>query len=158
LATAGADGVARVYTLQVEELIKLALSSLTRSFTEDECRKHLHTELYPPLAKALECMVKAKELARIRDMEGAAASFREARDQAPPNFLTLISRLNPELEVQRFAADALVTKGRILARTRRSEEAINSFREAIELYPSLHLDPEKEVSLWQSSGVLPTYS
>ncbi len=42
LATAGADGTVRIYTLQLEDLIALAHSRLTRSLTIEECRKYLH--------------------------------------------------------------------------------------------------------------------
>lgn len=42
LATAGADGTVRIYTLQLEDLIALARSRLTRSLPIEECRKYLH--------------------------------------------------------------------------------------------------------------------
>lgn len=42
LATAGADGSVRIYTLQLEDLIALARSRLTRSLTVEECQKYLH--------------------------------------------------------------------------------------------------------------------
>jgi WD40 repeat protein/class 3 adenylate cyclase len=41
LATAG-DETVRVYVLPIQELIDLARSRLTRSWTEDECRHYLH--------------------------------------------------------------------------------------------------------------------
>jgi len=47
LATAGGDGTARVYTLQMEDLVKLARSRVTRSLTTEECRKYLHVETCP---------------------------------------------------------------------------------------------------------------
>jgi WD40 repeat protein len=42
LATAGADGTIRTYTLRIDDLIAQAKSRLTRSLTEEECRKYLH--------------------------------------------------------------------------------------------------------------------
>ncbi len=48
LATAGGDGLIRIYTLQIENLVELARSRLTRSLTEEECRKYLHVEACPP--------------------------------------------------------------------------------------------------------------
>lgn len=51
LATAGADGTIRVYTLEIEDLIALAKSRLTRSFTTVECQKYLHVEFCPGKSK-----------------------------------------------------------------------------------------------------------
>ena len=47
LATASTDGTARVYLLKIDELIELARSRLTRSFTTEECQKYLHMEQCP---------------------------------------------------------------------------------------------------------------
>jgi len=47
LATAGADGTVRTYSLQLEELVRLAHSRVTRSLTTEECRKYLHVEVCP---------------------------------------------------------------------------------------------------------------
>jgi WD40 repeat protein len=47
LATAGADGSIRTYTLRIDDLITLAKSRLTRSLTEEECRKFLHLDSPP---------------------------------------------------------------------------------------------------------------
>ncbi len=46
LATAG-DETVRVYVLPIQELIDLARSRLTRSWTEDECRRYLHRATCP---------------------------------------------------------------------------------------------------------------
>jgi WD40 repeat protein len=47
LATAGADGTIRTYALQIDDLIALAHSRLTRSVTEAECRTFLHRDSCP---------------------------------------------------------------------------------------------------------------
>ena len=47
LATSGADGSVRTYSLNLEELVELARTRLTRTLTEDECRKFLHTSTCP---------------------------------------------------------------------------------------------------------------
>ena len=47
LATAGTDGTARIYTLQMQDLIKLARSRVTRTLSTEECRKYLHVETCP---------------------------------------------------------------------------------------------------------------
>jgi WD40 repeat protein len=48
LATARWDGTVRVFLLNLDELIELARSRLTRWFTLDECRQYLHTDTCPP--------------------------------------------------------------------------------------------------------------
>lgn len=47
LATAGADGSIRTYTLQLDNLVTLAKARLTRTLTNEECRKFLHVENCP---------------------------------------------------------------------------------------------------------------
>jgi len=47
LASGGYDGIVQVYTLRVEELVALAEERLTRSLTDDECRRYLHLEACP---------------------------------------------------------------------------------------------------------------
>jgi WD40 repeat protein len=44
LVTSGADGSIRFYLLEMEDLIALAKSRLTRTLTEPECQKYLHKE------------------------------------------------------------------------------------------------------------------
>lgn len=47
LATSGADGTVRTYTLDLAELVTLARARLTRTLTVEECRKFLHTPTCP---------------------------------------------------------------------------------------------------------------
>jgi WD40 repeat protein/transcriptional regulator with XRE-family HTH domain len=47
LATAGADGTIRVYTMQLEDLKTLARERITRTLTDEECRKFLHLNRCP---------------------------------------------------------------------------------------------------------------
>jgi WD40 repeat protein/transcriptional regulator with XRE-family HTH domain len=47
LATAGADGTIRIYELQLDSLINLARSRITRSLTDDECRMYFHVDVCP---------------------------------------------------------------------------------------------------------------
>jgi WD40 repeat protein/transcriptional regulator with XRE-family HTH domain len=47
LATGGTDGTARIYTLKMDELVRLARSRVTRSLADEECRKYLHVEQCP---------------------------------------------------------------------------------------------------------------
>jgi WD40 repeat protein len=42
-----ADGTTRVYTLRIEDLMAIARSRLTRSFTLEECQKYLHQATCP---------------------------------------------------------------------------------------------------------------
>jgi WD40 repeat protein/serine/threonine protein kinase/DNA-binding SARP family transcriptional activator len=48
LATAGRDGAVRLFILDTKELIALGQSRVTRSLTEEECRRYLHMETCPP--------------------------------------------------------------------------------------------------------------
>lgn len=47
LATAGGDGSLRIFTMDMNELVALASSRLTRSLTISECQKYLHMEQCP---------------------------------------------------------------------------------------------------------------
>ena len=47
LATAGADGIVRLLATRSEDLLALAETRVTRSLTEDECRRYLHLEACP---------------------------------------------------------------------------------------------------------------
>jgi len=43
----GRDHVVHVYELNIEDLIALAKSRLTRELTQNECQKYLHVEACP---------------------------------------------------------------------------------------------------------------
>ena len=47
LASSSNDGTTRVYAVDVDELVALAQSRLTRWFTPDECRQYLHMDACP---------------------------------------------------------------------------------------------------------------
>ncbi|MGH2655199.1 MAG: protein kinase domain-containing protein [Actinomycetota bacterium] len=47
LASTGYDGTLRVHVLPIDELVRLARTRLTRSFTIEECRQYLHVESCP---------------------------------------------------------------------------------------------------------------
>ena len=47
LAPSSFDGILRIYLTPIEELISVADSRITRSFTEDECKRFLHLEECP---------------------------------------------------------------------------------------------------------------
>ncbi|HEY3208235.1 MAG TPA: serine/threonine protein kinase, partial [Actinomycetota bacterium] len=42
LITTAPDGVVRVWTLDLDELIRIAKGEVTRELTDDECRQYLH--------------------------------------------------------------------------------------------------------------------
>lgn len=44
LASVGVDGLVRVWTLELDELITIAETRLTRSLSDEECRQYLHVE------------------------------------------------------------------------------------------------------------------
>ena len=41
------DRVVHIYELDIENLIAIAVSRLTRTWTPEECQKYLHTETCP---------------------------------------------------------------------------------------------------------------
>ena len=49
LATANADGTVQVYALDLRELLNLARSRVTRTFTADECQRYFQSGTCPPL-------------------------------------------------------------------------------------------------------------
>lgn len=48
LITSSEDGTIRFYLLRIEDLIALARTRLTRSWTTEECQKYLHVDQCPP--------------------------------------------------------------------------------------------------------------
>jgi WD40 repeat protein len=48
LFTASLDGTIRSYLLDIDELIALARSRVTRSLTDEECETYLHLDQCPP--------------------------------------------------------------------------------------------------------------
>ena len=47
LATASRDGTSRVYIVDLNDLVDLARSKVTRGLTEEECQKFLHEDHCP---------------------------------------------------------------------------------------------------------------
>jgi len=47
IVSVGRDRTVRVYELEIEELIVLARSRLTRELTRNECQKYLHLDVCP---------------------------------------------------------------------------------------------------------------
>jgi WD40 repeat protein len=47
LASSSVDGTVRFYTLRLEELVALAQERVTRSLTDEECRRYLHLDACP---------------------------------------------------------------------------------------------------------------
>jgi WD40 repeat protein len=44
LASTGADGVVRLWALDLDDLVAIAQDNVTRDLTDDECRQFLHTD------------------------------------------------------------------------------------------------------------------
>jgi WD40 repeat protein len=49
LASAGADGLAQIYAIAQDDLLRLVRSRITRELTAEECRRYLSSEQCPPL-------------------------------------------------------------------------------------------------------------
>lgn len=49
LATGSDDGTVQVYAMDINDLLKLARSRVTRDLTPDECKRYFQSEKCPPL-------------------------------------------------------------------------------------------------------------
>ena len=49
LASSSEDGIVQIYALDDFDLLRLVRSRITRSLSEDECRRYLNTQTCPPL-------------------------------------------------------------------------------------------------------------
>jgi WD40 repeat protein len=47
LASVGTEGIVRVWTLDLDELIEIAKDELTRTLTDEECQRYLHIKRCP---------------------------------------------------------------------------------------------------------------
>ena len=47
LASGSSDGSVRIWALDLDDLIAIAKSELTRSLTNEECRQYLHVDRCP---------------------------------------------------------------------------------------------------------------
>jgi WD40 repeat protein/tetratricopeptide (TPR) repeat protein len=149
LATASDDGTVRVYALNIEDLVALVRTRMTRPLTSQECQTYLHEAQRCPLAvTALNHVVAGNNRARAGDVDSAVASFRRALVLDP----TL--RLDPEADARRLAAEALVGKGQSLAKVGDVDSAVTSFRRALELDPNLRLDPEAEARQFAAEALI----
>jgi WD40 repeat protein len=135
LATVSPDNSARLYTLDVEVLLSLAWSRLTRTLTKDECRRFLQQRNLPRTMKAIQWIVAAKEQAALGKLPEAIASMQQAFKLLPG------IRLNAEREARRMAADIWLEQGKSHAWNGDYESALFSFRKARRLDASIAIDP-----------------
>ncbi len=49
LLSAGDDGIIQVYAMDIDLLLSLARSRVTRNLTLEECQKYLHLDEVPPI-------------------------------------------------------------------------------------------------------------
>jgi hypothetical protein len=49
LASADADGIVQVYAIDIDDLLKLAHSRITRDLTPEECQRYFQSKKCPPL-------------------------------------------------------------------------------------------------------------
>jgi WD40 repeat protein len=84
IATGSGDGTVQVYALDPRELLNLARSRVTRSFTAEECQRYFQSETCPPLpwlphsASSSNC-----SFLRVRVGMGAESVGSERRTLAP---------------------------------------------------------------------------
>lgn len=145
-----------VFAIEPEALIALARSHLTRTLTDEECRKYLHGEGCPPWVAALDWLIKGKKQAQAGQVDTAVASLRKAKALDPS------LELDPTTEAGRLAAPALVAEGERLAMQGQVKEPIKAYSEAERLDPTLKIAAKSwntlcwYGSLWQyAAEVMP---
>jgi WD domain, G-beta repeat len=120
LATASI--IVRVFAPETQALMALARSHLTRTLTDEECRRYLHGERCPPWVAALDWFIKGKKQAQAVKVHVAVASLRKAKGLDPS------LDLDPTTEAGRLAAVALVAEGERLAMQGKVKEAIKALQ------------------------------
>ncbi|MDN3515429.1 MAG: tetratricopeptide repeat protein, partial [Candidatus Brocadia sp.] len=140
------DNSIKIHPLKTEDIVSKARTYLTRSLSEAECKEHLGKEQLPQMFEALDWYVKGKNLAKAGNIDGAIDDFRKAKEK-DANL-----NIDPADEANRFAVDALIAKGRYLARICKTEDAVATFEEAKKLDSTL--DPEEEVKKFAAPNLV----
>jgi WD40 repeat protein len=136
LVSCSEDNTIRMYTLDVKELISLALSRLSRSLTvQERNKKYLHEEGLESIVEAVDLLVRGKNAARDGNFNGAIEKIREATKLDP------LIDVDPAVEARRLAARSLVSRGEWLVRQDSVIEGIAAYRRAQEL-DSTQISPE----------------
>ncbi|MBP8293864.1 MAG: hypothetical protein KAX65_13895, partial [Caldilineaceae bacterium] len=152
LASAGFDGLVRLYPLDLADQVRMACATTGRNFTNEEWTRHFGAAPYhltcaqwpvhDTIAQA--ARDKAVQLAMSGQLVEAAEQFRHYLQLAPE------IALDPAVEAKRIYDEAqaqeFLTRGNALARALDVEGAIALFREAQHFDPALIQDAEAEAN------------
>jgi WD40 repeat protein/tetratricopeptide (TPR) repeat protein len=143
LATAGEDGTTRLHLVTVDDLVALARRRVTRGLSPDECRAWLRRSEpeepeCPEEIVAVGMLVEARVEADAGRVDETASALREAL-RLDPNL-----GVDPEVEVHRMAASALLAKARDCTVRKDVQGLARSLRVAGELDPELGLHPDSD--------------
>jgi WD40 repeat protein len=132
LAALGSDRDAHVYMTSIGDLLNRARARVTRPLTTAECeRYHLGRPCPSPTVSLI---VQGRDAARQRNFEAAVEAFEEAAELDKT-----IDRKSLEHEARRLATASLLTTGERVAHRGDVPEAIDHYRRAEQLDPSLQV-------------------
>ena len=152
LATASEDQTVRLWSMAIEDLVRIACLLTSGNFRHEEWRRYLGDEPYRKTCQNRPLHPSFLEIIRGQvkngDVEGAVAKLHIAL-QADGS-----SDVDLQKEARRLAAPGLVDKGQELARGGDTDGAVVAFQQALELDPNLALDPQKEARRLAAPGLV----
>ncbi len=133
---------ASLWCWRLEECLDAVHARLTRNITYHEWKQYMIDEAYRKTIDKLDIhgsyIEEGRRLAKEGKINDAITHFQKALE------LDKELKLNPETEVYKLAAPALVKIGKELASTGNFEEAIIKFEEANKMDPLLGLNPKEK--------------
>jgi WD40 repeat protein len=146
LAVSGADGMARVYALDTEELLTLGFARVNQSLSSEDCEKYLNQKPCPPAILAIDKIIEGKSLAVEGDLDGALKNLKEAR-RLDPNVPSGL-----EKEFKQLSAPYFFIKGMKLSKKAKLKEDIAHFQTARTRDPRLNVRADYwNILCWWSS-------
>ena len=152
LATASVDKTVRLWSMVIDDLVRIACLLTSGNFSHKEWQRYLGDEPYRKTCQNRPLHPSFLEIIRGQvkdgDVEGAVAKLHIALQADGSSDVVL------QKEARRLAAPGLVDKGQELARGGDIDGAVGAFQQALELDPNLALDPEKEARRLAASGLV----
>ena len=152
LATASADDTVRLWSIVIEDLIRIGCRLTGGNFSHEDWQLYLADKPYSrtcpdrPLHPSFLEMYSGA--GKNGDVKGGVAKLYAALQVDGASDVIL------QKEAQRLAAPGLVDKGRELARGGEVDGAVGAFRQALDLDPTLTLIREKKRGGWRLQGWL----
>ena len=152
LATASADQTVRLWSMVIDDLVRIACLLTSGNFSYEEWKQYLGDEPYRKTCQNHPLHSSFLEIIRGQvkngDVEGAVAKLHIALQ------VDGVSDVVLQKEARRLAAPGLVDKGQELARGGDVDGAVVAFQQALDLDPNLALDPEQEARRLAASGLV----